>query len=107
MLHLLCSRVTLTDSVLDRNDNLVRLFGVLKTLADLGPAATAERDFSETAADVLDKTLHALDAIQGALFVFEPNACRLDYLASAGIESLSDISCVDLSRTQAQAWFQL
>ena len=61
---------------MDRNDNLVRLFGVLKTLADLGPAATAERDFSETAADVLDKTLHALDAIQGALFVFERYARR-------------------------------
>jgi len=92
---------------LDRNDNLVRLFGVLKTLADLGPAATAERDFSETAADVLDKTLHALDALQGALFVFEPNSCRFDCLAAAGIDSISNVTTVDLTRTQAQAWFQL
>lgn len=93
--------------MLDRNDNLVRLFGVLKALAHLGPAATAERDFSETAADVLDKTLQALDAVQGALFFFEPNTCRLDCLAAAGIEPLSSASTIDLTRTQAQAWFQL
>lgn len=92
---------------MDRNDNLVRLFGVLKTLADLGPAATAERDFSETAADVLDKTLHALDAVQGALFVFEPNSCRLDCLAVTGIDALSKIPGVGLTRSQAQAWSQL
>jgi putative nucleotidyltransferase with HDIG domain len=93
--------------VLDRNDNLVRLFGVLKTLADLGPAATAERDFSETAADVLDKTLHALDATQGALFVFEPNSCRLDCMAATGFDSITSVASVQLTRSQAQAWFQL
>jgi putative nucleotidyltransferase with HDIG domain len=93
--------------VADRNDNLVRLFGVLKTLADLGPAATAERDFSETAADVLAKTLQALDALQGALFVFEPTACRLDCLASEGIESVSNATTAELTRSQASAWFQL
>lgn len=93
--------------MLDRNDNLVRLFGVLKTLADLGPAATAERDFSDTAADVLSKTLHALDSVQGALFVFDTNSCRLDCLASAGFDSISSASSMPLTRAQAQAWFQL
>ena len=93
--------------MLDRNDNLVRLFSVLKTLADLGPAATAERDFSETAADVLAKTLHALDATQGALFVFEPNSCRLDCLSASGFDSISAVLSVQLTRAQAQAWFQL
>lgn len=98
--------MTLTE-VVDRNNNLVRLFGVLKTLADLGPAATAERDFSDTAADVLAKTLHALDSIQGALFVFEPNSCRLDCLASHGFDSICSASSMAMSRAQAQAWFQL
>jgi putative nucleotidyltransferase with HDIG domain len=98
--------VTLT-IVADRNNNLVRLFGVLKTLADLGPAATAERDFEDTASDVLDKTLQALDSIQGALFVFDHSSVRLNCLATAGFTSISTSSYLQLGRAQAQAWMNL
>jgi putative nucleotidyltransferase with HDIG domain len=98
--------VTLT-IVADRNNNLVRLFGVLKTLADLGPAATAERDFEDTASDVLDKTLQALDSIQGALFVFDHSSVRLNCLATAGFNSISSSSYLQLGRAQAQTWMNL
>ncbi|MCU1284947.1 MAG: hypothetical protein JWO13_1297 [Acidobacteriales bacterium] len=93
--------------VADRNDNLVRLFGVLKTLADLGPAATAERDFSDTATDVLDKTLQALDSVQGALFLFDHSSVRLNCVATAGFDSLTTSSYLQLGRAQAQAWTQM
>jgi putative nucleotidyltransferase with HDIG domain len=98
--------VTLT-IVADRNNNLVRLFGVLKTLADLGPAATAERDFTDTATDVLDKTLQALDSVQGALFVFDHSAVRLNCVATAGFTSISTGSHLQLGRAQAQAWMYM
>jgi HD-GYP domain-containing protein (c-di-GMP phosphodiesterase class II) len=91
---------------LEHNSNLVRLFGVLKTIVDLGPAATADRDFSETARDVLDRTLQALDAIQGALFTFDSAGTRLSCVSAIGFEALAFGTDLQISRQQTQRWAQ-
>jgi putative nucleotidyltransferase with HDIG domain len=92
--------------VLETNSNLVRLFGVLKAIVDLGPAAAADRDFSETATDVLGKTMHALDALQGALFTFDSTGIRLTCVASAGFDGLEMQAALQLGRPQSQRWSQ-
>jgi HD-GYP domain-containing protein (c-di-GMP phosphodiesterase class II) len=91
---------------LDQNSNLVRLFGVLKTIVDLGPAATADRDFAETAHDVLGKTLHALDAVQGALFTFDSAGMRLSCVSAIGFDALTLGSDLQIGRPQSQHWAQ-
>jgi hypothetical protein len=92
--------------VLPQNSNLIRLFGVLKTIADFGPAATADRDFAETASDVLKRTLEALDALQGALFVFDHGVVRMTVVACTGFDFLTPKAGVQLGRTQSQKWLQ-
>jgi len=92
--------------VVEQNLNLVRLFGVLKAIVDLGPAATADRDFSETAQDVLTKTMHALEAVQGALFAFDTAGVRLTCLASLGLAPMEPGSSITIGRQQSQRWAQ-
>src|SRR5438270_7562081 len=92
--------------MLPQNNNLIRLFGVLKTIADFGPAATADRDFAETASDVLKRTLEALDALQGALFVFDHGVVRMTVVACTGFDFLTPKAGVQLGRTQSQKWLQ-
>jgi len=92
--------------VLPQNNNLIRLFGVLKTIADFGPAATADREFPETASEVLKRTLEALDALQGALFVFDHGVVRMTVVACTGFDFLTPKAGVQLGRTQSQKWLQ-
>ena len=92
--------------MLPQNNNLIRLFGVLKTIADFGPAATADRDFAETASEVLKRTLEALDALQGALFVFDHGVVRMTVVACTGFDFLTPKAGVQLGRSQSQKWLQ-
>ena len=92
--------------MLAQNNNLIRLFGVLKTIADFGSAATADRDFAETASDILKRTIEALDALQGALFVFDHGVVRLTVLACSGFDFLTPKAGVHLGRSQSQKWLQ-
>jgi putative nucleotidyltransferase with HDIG domain len=82
------------------------LFGVMRTLVDLGPAATAERDFSETASDVLVKSMFALEAIQGALLAFDPSGTRMTSVASVKMEALGPEVSITIARQQSQRWAQ-
>src|SRR5438270_13883449 len=95
-----------SDFGLPQNNDLVRLFGGLKTIADFGPAATADRDFPETASHILKQALEALDALQGALFVFDHGVVRMTVVACTGFDSLTTKPGVQLGRTQSQKWLQ-
>jgi putative nucleotidyltransferase with HDIG domain len=90
----------------EASQNLTRLFGVMRTLVDLGPAATAERDFSETASDVLAKSMLALEAIQGALLTFDPSGTRMTSVASVKMEAIAPEVSLTIARQQSQRWSQ-
>jgi putative nucleotidyltransferase with HDIG domain len=90
----------------EANQNLTRLFGVMRALVDLGPAATAERDFTETAAEVLSKCIVAMEAMQGALFAFDPSGTRMMPLAVARMDTLAVETGITIARQQAQRWSQ-
>jgi putative nucleotidyltransferase with HDIG domain len=90
----------------EASQNLTRLFGVMRTLVDLGPAATAERDFSETASDVLAKSMLALEAVQGALLTFDPSGMRMTSVASVKMEALGPEVSITIARQQSQRWSQ-
>jgi putative nucleotidyltransferase with HDIG domain len=90
----------------EASQNLTRLFGVMRTLVDLGPAATAERDFNETAGDVLVKSMMALEAIQGAMLTFDPSGTRLSCVASVKMDALLPEISLTITRQQAQRWAQ-
>src|SRR4051812_1123697 len=78
----------------------------MRTLVDLGPAATAERDFTETAADVLSKCMIALEALQGALFTFDPSCTRMTPVAVSHMDALAAESGITIARQQSQRWGQ-
>jgi putative nucleotidyltransferase with HDIG domain len=90
----------------EASQNLTRLFGVMRTLVDLGPAATAERDFHETASDVLAKSMLALEAVQGALLTFDPSGTRMTSVASVKMEALGPEVSIVIARQQSQRWSQ-
>lgn len=90
--------------MVERTPNLVRLFGVLKTLVEMGPVATADRDFTDTVTDILERTLLALDAAQGSLFTFDPAAMRYTCVANVGFETILPKTAIQLSPKELQQW---
>ena len=78
----------------------------MRTLVDLGPAATAERDFHETANDVLAKSMLALEAVQGALLTFDPSGTRMTSVASVKMEAVGPEVSIIIARQQSQRWAQ-
>ena len=90
----------------EANQNVTRLFGVMRALVDLGPAATADRDFSETAIEVLARTMQALDALQGALLTFDATGTHMTSVASVQMDSLAPGTTVSIPRQPAQRWGQ-
>jgi putative nucleotidyltransferase with HDIG domain len=57
---------------------------IFEALADLGSLMTADRDFTETAGNVLSLLMGAVDAREGALFVFRDKPAMLASLVSKG-----------------------
>ena len=78
----------------------------MRALVDLGPAATAERDFSETASEVLAKCMIALEAIQGALLTFDSAGTRMTSIAASRMDALVPETSLTIGRQQAQRWGQ-
>ena len=78
----------------------------MRALVDLGPAATADRDFSETAIEVLARTMQALDALQGALLTFDATGTHMTSVASVQMESLAPGTTLTIPRQPAQRWGQ-
>src|SRR5579872_6451626 len=91
---------------MEQNSKLDRLFAVLRTIADLGPVATADREFAETARHVLERIMRAFDADQGALFLLDGVGAKLTCLASSGFPSLSALTVLPLAGVPPQAWQQ-
>lgn len=79
---------------------------MLKTLLDLGPLAASDREFSETMRDVLERTLQALDAHEGALFSFDNSSVRLTCVANTRFPGLTVHDSIPLGPQQAQNWMQ-
>ncbi len=57
---------------------------IFEALADLGSLMTADRDFPETAGNVLSLLMDAVDAREGALFVFRDKPAMLASVVSKG-----------------------
>jgi putative nucleotidyltransferase with HDIG domain len=89
----------------DTSQTFVRFMGLLKTLAEVAPLTTAERDFPERVCIVLERMLEALDAQQGAIFILDEQASRLTCVAEAGMEALP--STITLNPAQGEEWSSL
>jgi putative nucleotidyltransferase with HDIG domain len=85
---------------------LLRLFGVLKALVEMGPVATADRDFADTVHDILERTLGALDAVQGSLFIFDSTSLRYSCVANVGFEMMEPKTSIQISQREYQHWTQ-
>jgi putative nucleotidyltransferase with HDIG domain len=92
--------------VLEQNSKLVRLLAVLRTIADVGPVATADHEFSDAARQILDRIMRAFEADQAALLMFDGTGSKLTSIAAAGFPSLTPQTVVSLIGVQPQHWTQ-
>lgn len=90
--------------MVERTPNLIRLFGVLKALVEMGPVATADREFQDTVHDILERTLGALDAAQGSLFTYDSVGLRYTCVASVGFEMMSPKDVIQIGQRELQNW---
>src|SRR5437899_3563920 len=72
----------------------------------MGPVATADRDFADTVHDILERTLGALDAVQGTLFIFDNTAVRYSCVANIGFEMMAPKTTLQLSQRELHNWGQ-
>ncbi|HWR35521.1 MAG TPA: HD domain-containing phosphohydrolase [Clostridia bacterium] len=77
-------------------NNIRRLLLTFEALSDLGPAITAERDFSETAPLMLASLMDALDAREGALFRFTDKPAMMASIAARGFASFPHPAVIPL-----------
>ncbi len=64
--------------------NLRRLLHTVEALSELGPALTAEREFSETSRLMLSAIMEAAGAREGALFLFNDKPAMLTSATAQG-----------------------
>lgn len=74
---------------MDQNSKLIRLFAVLRTIADVGPVATADHEFSDATRQILERIMRAFEAEQAALLLFDGGGAKLTCVAAAGFPSLA------------------
>jgi len=67
-----------------KDNNFRRMLMIFEALADLGSLMTADRDFPETAGNVLSLLMDAVDAREGALFLFRDKPAMLASIVSKG-----------------------
>ena len=82
---LMCSRAPLC--VAEIKNKFRKLFTTFEALSDLGPALTAERDFAQTADELLRLLMEAIGARESALFRFSDKPAALTSVASRGFLS--------------------
>ena len=92
--------------MVEQNSKLVRLFAVLRTIADVGPVATADHEFSDAALQILERILRAFEAEQGALLMLDGSGSKLTAIASTGLPSLPPLTAISISGAQSQYWSQ-
>ena len=97
MLTSICSAIWLpTSSVAIQTNNLRRLLHTVEALSELGPALTAERDFSETSRLMLSAIVEAAGAREGTLFLFSDKPAMLTSAASLGFALMPDPAFIPL-----------
>ena len=69
---------------------------IFEALADLGSLMTADRDFQETAGNVLSLLMDAVDAREGALFVFRDRPAMLASVVSKGFVTFPEQAVIPL-----------
>ena len=83
-------------SVAIQTNNLRRLLHTVEALSDLGPALTAERDFSETSRLMLSAIMEAAGAREGSLLLFNEKPAMLTSAAAQGFALMPDPAFIPL-----------
>ena len=79
-----------------QTNNIRRLLHTVEALSELGPALTAQREFSETSRLMLSAIMEAAGAREGALFLFNDKPAMLTCAAAQGFALLPDPAFVPL-----------
>jgi len=94
-LILLCDLAP-TSSVAIQTNNLRRLLHTVEALSELGPALTAERDFSETSRLMLSAIMEAAGAREGVLLLFHDKPAMLTSAAALGFALMPEPAFIPL-----------
>ncbi|HJX00651.1 MAG TPA: HD domain-containing phosphohydrolase [Terriglobales bacterium] len=89
---------------MDQNSKVFRLFAVLRTIADVGPVATADHEFSDAARQILERILQAFEAEQAALLLLDGAGTKFTCVASVGFPTLSAHAVLPLVGVQPHHW---
>ena len=89
---------------MEQNSKLARVLAVLRTIADVGPVATADHEFAEAARQILERVMRAFDAEQAALLMLDGTASKLTSLATAGFSSIGPHVVITITGSQPQHW---
>ena len=79
-----------------QTNNLRRLLHTVEALSELGPALTAEREFSETSRLMLSAVMEAAGAREGALFLFSEKPAVLSSSTALGFALMPDPAFIPL-----------
>jgi len=96
MLRSSCSAIWLPLEVAIQINNLRRLLHTVEALSELGPALTAEREFSESSRLMLSTMMEAAGAREGVLFLFHDKPAMLTSAAAMGFALMPDPAFVPL-----------
>ena len=79
-----------------QTNNLRRLLHTVEALSELGPALTAEREFSDTSRLMLSAVMEAAGAREGALFLFSDKPAILTSATAIGFALMPDPAFIPL-----------
>jgi putative nucleotidyltransferase with HDIG domain len=79
-----------------QTNNLRRLLHTVEALSELGPALTAEREFSETSRLMLSAVMEAAGAREGVLFLFNDKPAVLTSATALGFALMPDPAFIPL-----------
>ena len=79
-----------------QTNNLRRLLHTVEALSELGPALTAEREFSETSRLMLSAVMEAAGAREGVLFLFSDKPDMLSSASALGFALMPDPAFIPL-----------
>src|SRR3954471_11354312 len=91
-----CSVDSARSQVSFKDNNFRRMLLIFEALADLGSLMTADRDFPETAGNVLSLLMDAVDAREGALFLFRDKPAMLASIVSKGFLTFPEQAVIPL-----------
>ena len=97
MVRSICSAIWLHFvPVAVQTNNLRRLLHTVEALSELGPALTAEREFSDTSRLMLSAVMEAAGAREGALFLFSDKPTVLTSATTMGFALMPDPGFIPL-----------